>query len=120
MKDLRLLSGPWHGWWVQEPVRGEMRIRLFFLGNSVEGEGGDRDGGFRITGRFDDEGNVRLRKQYQGLNVFYIGQWNGESIAGVSQIIGPGFFDTGQFEIWPDIERDEEVVESRETALSHR
>src|SRR5690348_14965794 len=70
VRDLRTLSGPWSGFWIQELVRGNMKLRLRFAGNIIEGSGSDPMGNFQITGMFSDETNrVLFSKEYGAVTV---------------------------------------------------
>lgn len=109
MRELRECSGPWAGQWIQGDVRGTMRMRLAFDGDGITGYGADGDGPFSLRGHYvQEESFVILDKSYSELNVRYRGEWDGQMISGVSTITGEGFFDTGEFEIWP--ESDEEAL----------
>lgn len=101
MSSLREKSGPWTGWWIQQPIRGRMRLTLRFAGDDIDGGGVDRDGPFSISGSVDGD-EVAMTKRYEALTVLYRGRWDGAMISGRSQIIGFGFYDEGAFEIWPE------------------
>lgn len=109
MRPLSELSGPWIGFWIQQPIRGQMRLVLYFEAGRISGGGNDRDGAFSLQGSFDEQtGAVAIDKFYSGLLVKYRGHWDGTLICGDSEIIGFLFSDRGQFEIWPEGE-DEAV-----------
>lgn len=109
MRELTDCSGPWAGQWIQGDVRGTMRMHLVFDGANISGYGADGDGPFSLRGQYVSEDRfVVIDKSYGRLNVCYRGEWDGQMIAGVSTITAEGFFDTGEFEIWP--ESDEESL----------
>jgi hypothetical protein len=95
-----------------------MRMRLFFLGTSIDGNGGDQSGPFTMRGTFDDGGRVRIRKMYPGHTVHYQGAWDGAMIHGTWKIIEPGFFDSGTFEMWPELEEEMESANVAEETLA--
>ncbi len=77
--DPRFPSGPWTGFFLQDvlPGRNWMELNLTFRDGSVQGEGRDRVGSFRIDGRYDlasgrchwIKGYVKQHKiSYQGYN----------------------------------------------------
>lgn len=107
MRSLEECSGPWVGHWIQADLRGSMRMRLHFAGGAINGSGMDGDGPFRLSGRYDPEDAFAfIDKAYAMLNVQYRGQWDGQMISGHSVITAPGFYDTGEFEIWPESDTD--------------
>lgn len=84
-----------------------MRMRLHFSGGAITGSGMDGDGPFRLAGHYDQQDSfAMIDKSYSALQVKYRGQWDGQMIAGVSVITAPGFYDTGEFEIWPESDTD--------------
>ena len=114
-RDIRDLSGPWKGLWVQRDVRGTMhQFRLAFDGDAITGGGQDRSGTFTMRGEYIPAGDrVVITKRYWHCKVRYEGVWNGSFVAGTS-IIGPAWTrERGTFEMWPE---DEE--ETFETAVA--
>ena len=108
MRELTDCSGPWAGQWIQGDVRGSMRMRLNFVGDRIVGSGADGDGPFSLGGRYVSEDRfVILDKTYNDIVVHYRGEWDGQMVAGLSTITGPSFFDTGEFEIWPESDEEE-------------
>ena len=90
-----------------------MSCRLVFVGDEIEGGGADRDGSFTMDGSYNPiTQEVALTKRYPELFVIYRGKWDGTMIAGESQIYGGGFYDEGEFELWP--EGEEVAMESLE------
>ena len=116
MRELRSLSGPWVGFWVQDLQRGEMRLTLRFGESSVQGEGSDRVGSFTVSGHHAASGVVGFAKVYPSHRVDYEGTWDGAMIAGRWRIGVRRAFDEGEFEIWP--EQDDLAVERMEAALA--
>ena len=105
MSDLYEKSGPWRGRWTQLKLRaaGTMRLHLTFEGPDIRGGGSDSSGPFTMDGSFDaDTNEVAITKSYSFLTVLYRGRWDGVMIAGTSSIVGNQFFDTGEFEMWPE------------------
>ncbi len=117
MRELRECSGPWAGQWIQGDVRGTMRMRLTFTENVISGHGADGDGPFSLRGQYvPEDAFVIIDKSYSELHVRYRGEWDGQMISGVSTITGDGFYDTGEFEIWPESDEEELRMESPEAA----
>ena len=118
MRSLTEVSGPWVGFWIQDPVRGWMRIHLKFGKGKISGKGSDQIGVFSIRGRYSDGGNVVFVKRYTWHRVSYVGRWDGAMIFGNWEIAG---LDWGEFEIWPEAEyeaiRFEDVEETQERTL---
>jgi hypothetical protein len=105
VRDLRELSGPWSGFWIQELVRGNMKLRLKFEGNLIEGSGRDPMGEFHIYGMFSDENQrVLFTKAYGAISVDYSGVWDGVMIYGRWTLHDESYSEAGVFEIWPDKE----------------
>src|SRR2546423_1480143 len=117
MNDLKELSGPWSGFWIQSQVRGYMRLRLQFYGSQVIGGGSDCAGWFEIRGIVTPkDGSVRLSKRYSTHGVEYSGRWDGRMIAGLwtmrQQVLyGQARYveERGDFEMWPESEESESV-----------
>ena len=118
MRDLRDLSGPWVGFWVQAGRRGEMRLAVRFGESSVEGGGNDRVGPFTITGHHEAIGVVGFGKEYPSHGVDYAGIWDGAMIVGRWRLRTrfAGKMGRGEFEIWP--EGDDQAIERMEEALA--
>lgn len=119
MRELRDLSGPWVGFWVQGQVRGEMRLKLRFFGDGIDGGGSDRVGDFTIMGSYEPGSErVKLLKVYRSHNVDYEGTWDGSMIAGRWTFTRRIRFteNSGEFEIWP--EKDDQAIERMEAALA--
>ena len=119
MRELRDLSGPWVGFWVQGRRRGEMRLTLRFLGEGIEGEGTDLVGAFTIQGSYDPgPERVKFLKAYRPHSVDYNGTWDGAMIAGRWNFTRRlfGVANGGEFEIWP--EKDDQAIERMEAALA--
>jgi hypothetical protein len=122
MRDLRSLSGPWTGFFVQGRVRGTMAVHLQFDDTRISGHGADRDGSFSFSGTYHPRTNlVEMTKRYPELNVHYRGTWDGQMIAGTwrfAVFIPPNTLlgDTGDFELWPQTEEPgvETLMETRE------
>jgi hypothetical protein len=92
-------------------------MRLFFSGDEISGHGADGDGPFTLRGRYVQEDRfVTIDKAYDYLRVVYRGEWDGQMIAGVSTITAEGFFDTGEFEIWPESDEEELRISNAEAA----
>jgi hypothetical protein len=102
LRSLSELSGPWVGFWIQQPVRGWMKIDLSFAKGRIAGGGSDQIGTFRIAGRYHEDGTVEFTKRYRPWHkVIYTGRWDGQMIFGTWLIRR---FDSGEFEIWPEAE----------------
>ncbi len=113
MRDLRDCSGPWSGFWIQELIRGTMKLRLYISGEIVSGEGEDELGGFVVHGNYWPATEaVKFRKRYPTHDVEYNGTWDGAMISGLWRIRARKgvYADKGGFDIWPDTE--EEAIES--------
>jgi len=96
-----------------------MRLQLAIAGGSIWGAGSDDSGGFDIDGSYDSgSGEVAMTKSYPGLTVLYRGRWDGMAIIGTSMILGFGFQDQGEFELWPEGEGEFEIALERELELS--
>jgi hypothetical protein len=129
MNDLKELSGPWSGFWIQSQVRGYMRLRLSFSANQVIGGGSDCAGFFEMSGIIDPrDGTVRLTKRYPTHGVEYQGRWDGRMIAGLWRMRQPVLYgqarfveERGEFEMWPESEETESLrdllEENRSDAL---
>ena len=118
MRELRDLSGPWVGFWVEDLERGAMRLALRFSGEGVEGEGSDPVGEFTVHGSYaPGPERVRLLKTYRSHSIDYDGAWDGAMIAGRWRLrpLVHGE-DGGEFEIWP--EKDDQAIERMEAALA--
>lgn len=115
-------SGKWRGWWEQagwgrQPME---EFVLRFAQGGIEGRGRDMVGGFTFQGTYDEQGAVRLLKQYLGKHqVLYEGTYDGEgTIAGTWSISLAGnwllpSFTSGPFAISPVIPRpapDQRIV----------
>lgn len=110
-RSLKDLSGPWSGWWIQESVRGNMRLRLSFANSNINGGGNDPIGQFEISGIWsDDSQRVLFTQQYRTHSVEYVGQWDGTLIYGKWTLHDQFFSESGEFEIWPD--QEEQGVQS--------
>jgi hypothetical protein len=109
LKDLRTLSGPWSGFWIQELVRGNMKLRLTFHENSIFGSGRDPMGEFQISGMFSNDQRVMFTKDYGATTVDYSGTWDGMLIYGRWNLHDQNYSEAGDFEIWPDKE-DEDIT----------
>jgi hypothetical protein len=74
-------SGAWRGYWEQE-VWGRQPmgpLLLRFHDGVIDGEGRDIIGRFTFEGEYDEQGRIRLVKQYVGRHqVFYQGVYDGE------------------------------------------
>jgi hypothetical protein len=108
MDDLKERSGPWGGFWIQSQMRGNMKLRLQFIGDQLVGGGSDFVGDFEIRG-FLTGGIVRFSKRYRSHGVEYEGRWDGMMIAGLWTMRQPLYFggpkfmeEKGDFEIWPE------------------
>ncbi len=109
MRDLGSLSGPWSGFFLQGETRTLMTARLSFAGQSISGNGKDRDGIFRVKGMYSIENNrVSLTKRYRWHSVVFRGSWNGEFIEGDTTFRFLFLREHGLFELWP--QRDEETL----------
>jgi hypothetical protein len=104
MRDLKECSGIWGGFWIQGLTRGQMTLRLVIRGNIIAGGGQDISGPFEMHGEYDPQINqVVIDKAYPWLKVIYVGDWDGQMIAGTWFIPEQ---DAGVFEMWP---QDEEL-----------
>lgn len=126
MRDLRTLSGPWKGFFVQGRRRGTMSVSLVFSGNRISGRGADVDGLFSMEGEyFPDQNRVMMEKRYSHLTSHYDGRWDGQLIAGywsfsILYVSEEGVFndsDRGPFELWPQEHEEELNLEERPLAL---
>lgn len=117
VRDLRDCSGPWKGFWIQELVRGNMRLTLRFAGSNIDGGGNDPVGEFVVTGIFSDEtGGVLFTVAYKTHTVEYSGTWDGNFIYGKWTLHDEQFTEIGEFEIWP--EKQEEMVTTGAATIS--
>jgi hypothetical protein len=77
-------SGTWRGYWDQEEIYGRQPMGplvLRFRDGRIEGEGRDIISPFTFAGEYDEQGAVRMVKQYHGERshrVFYVGTYDGE------------------------------------------
>lgn len=101
VRSLSELSGPWVGFWIQQPIRGWMKMELGFSSGRIVGGGTDQIGPFTIQGEFNEAGPVKFRKRYASHLVYYNGKWDGQMIYGTWKIT---WYDSGEFEIWPEAE----------------
>ena len=109
VRDLRDCSGPWKGFWIQDLIRGHMRLTLQFSGSDVNGRGNDAKGEFQVSGIFSDvNGGVLFTTTYQTHAVEYVGTWDGTFIYGKWTLHDEQFTEIGEFEIWP--EKEEEMA----------
>jgi hypothetical protein len=98
-------SGPWAGFWLQELVRGNMRLRLLFDSANVNGGGNDPVGEFTVTGIYtEDTERVLFTQTYKTHSVDYSGVWDGQLIYGKWTLMDSVFTESGEFEIWPEKE----------------
>jgi hypothetical protein len=114
MKILEELSGPWRGMSIQDGVRISEGIRFWFQAGVISGEGSDRDGEFRMTGRYQNDGTIGMMRVYHvcnhtpeavGIPYEYRGVWNGSFIEGRWFVVShPN--EGGPFEMWPEREVD--------------
>jgi hypothetical protein len=106
-KRLEECSGPWSGFWLQDLVRGNMRLRLVFKSSNINGGGNDPIGEFTITGIYQqDSERVIFTQVYKTHSVDYSGVWDGQMIYGRWTLDDAVFTESGEFEIWPDKEMD--------------
>lgn len=118
MRDLRELSGPWRGFFIQRGRRGAISATLAFNDTHIKGYGSDLDGVFVFEGAYHPRTEVvELVKRYDALDVQYRGRWDGQMIAGTWRfaVFLDAYTidaDTGVFELWPasDEESLAEVV----------
>lgn len=97
-------------------MRGNMKLRLRFFDNNIEGSGRDPMGEFSLSGMFsEDNGRVMFTKEYGAINVDYTGTWDGSMIYGRWNLMDQHYSESGDFEIWPD--KDEKDVTSIEAQL---
>ena len=119
-RDLRECSGPWKGFWTQDLVRGSMRLSLQFAGNDINGSGNDPVGSFDISGIFSDETQrVLFTSAYRTHTVDYSGVWDGHFIYGRWTLHDDQFTEIGEFEIWPEEEREKVEVGSASVSEGH-
>jgi hypothetical protein len=119
MSDAQFPSGPWTGFYTYRPNfarRHGMDLRLRFQFGSVDGEGDDEVGPFRIRGVYKPADGVCLfvKSYLGGHSVNYNGRRDGKGIYGQWSI--PPFI-TGGFHIWPlgaDAEQREQTEEAVE------
>ena len=79
------------GWWEQNGLgRQPMRdLVVDFTHGVLSGEGTDIVGDFTLQGKLENEGQVRIVKQYIGRHqVIYIGQYDGEGTFFGTWLIG--------------------------------
>jgi hypothetical protein len=107
-------SGNWRGWW-QQPEYGRQPMEEFelrFTDGAISGWGRDVIGPFDFKGTCDEQGAVRMVKQYLGRHqVLYEGTYDGEGTIAGSWSIPPSW--SGPFAISPVVERpaaDEPIV----------
>ena len=120
-RDLRTLSGPWSGFWIQDLVRGYMKLKLHFVGTNLNGGGNDAIGSFEVAGIFSDEtGQVLFTVTYRTHTVDYSGTWDGQFIFGKWTLHDESFSEIGEFEMWPDKEETDPMsgIESLEDSLA--
>jgi hypothetical protein len=95
-------SGTWRGYWDQniwgrQPM-GPLVLR--FQDGRIEGEGRDIIGPFTFEGEYDEDGSIRMVKQYLGLHqVLYQGTYDGEGTIFGQWRIPP--FNSGSFALSP-------------------
>lgn len=74
-------SGMWRGYW-EQPGWGRQameELQLQFSAGKVSGKGRDAIGLFTFAGDYDEQGTVRMLKQYLGRHcVLYHGKYDGE------------------------------------------
>ena len=95
---------------LQAGFRLSEAIDLSIERGRIAGQGEDTDGLFELQGGYDAQGNVRLIRRYTvchlgpegvGVPYEYLGQWDGEVVAGRWQELGhPTNGD--EFEMWPE------------------
>jgi hypothetical protein len=126
-RSLDETSGPWSGFWVQENIRGTMRVQLDLRAGIIVGSGSDMSGRFEMVGSYSTNGEVTIRKTYCSTSVAlgaapcldYRGSWTGTFVHGEwSQM--PEAFNHGIFELWPDDEAEQIVSEQMIRELSIR
>jgi hypothetical protein len=100
------LSGKWRGWW-QQPGFGRQPMEEFelrFADGVIQGRGRDVVGAFVFKGTYDEQGTVRLLKQYLGKHrVLYEGSYDGEGTIAGTWVIPPAW--SGPFALSPVIDR---------------
>lgn len=121
--EARLRSGPWSGFYLyaSSDVRNRMNLRLEFESGTVQGDGVDGIGEFRVSGRCEAEsGKIWLAKTYIGCDCcagVHVVEHEGN--ADENGIWGTWSFEQhgkrGGFRIWPDAASDETPV-SEETS----
>ena len=101
----------------QAGVRISEGIRFWFEAGRISGEGSDRDGEFRMTGRYQTDGTIGMMRVYHvctegpesiGIPYEYRGVWNGSFIEGHWFVVADPS-EGGPFEMWP--ERDADLLE---------
>lgn len=116
-------SGEWEGYWLQKMGRkmhkGPMCPLAFVFtpDGIVQGRGEDEVGKFTFKGKFNEMGEVEMRKKYLGAHaVTYKGRADGTGgISGTWTISG---FMSGEFAIKPVVSESVAVVE--ETAVAEK
>ena len=100
--DERFPSGPWTGFFLQptQPGRHWMELLLTFRDGLVKGDGSDKVGKFRVTGRYSiEDGKCRWTKTYLGEHsLYYQGYNEGKGIWGNWEMTSAW---RGGFHIWP-------------------
>ena len=97
-------SGPWTGFFLQNPPlppgRFRMSLHLTFSEGLIDGEGCDEIGDFAIKGRYNkDNGEVIMHKRYINRHdVYYRGFNEGKGVWGTWHI---DHF-VGGFHVWPE------------------
>jgi hypothetical protein len=101
--DGRFPSGPWTGFFLQPLLPGKhwMELKLTFRDGTMEGEGRDRVGEFRIKGRYQvDDGKCWWTKTYiKRHSLVYHGYNEGKGIWGTWE---ESPRNKGGFHIWPE------------------
>lgn len=118
MNELKELSGPWCGFWIQAQLRYHMRLRLQFVGGRLIGGGSDCAGDSEIQGALDEQGTVVFCKSYPTHVVHYEGRWDGLMISGLWTMRHPVLYgraqfleERGEFEIWPEADESLSISE---------
>lgn len=90
-----------------------MGMTLNFASGRIGGEGIDQIDLFTMEGKYQPNGKVNMRKRYLSHSVRYVGEWNGQMIFGKWNI---GRWDSGEFEIWPEVEEEDQALGLQELA----
>ena len=70
----------WHGGFKRDGTSFKLKFDKFVLSKSeIKGRGKDRDGQFKVTGKYSSTGKVIFAKEYKDKSIYFNGQMNKDS-----------------------------------------